>query len=31
MNKQFEDIMDKYAKGKPTIVPIRLPKLNKIG
>ena len=31
MNKQFEDIMNKYAKGKPTIVPIRLPKLNKIG
>jgi glycosyltransferase involved in cell wall biosynthesis len=31
MNKQFEDIMDKYVKGKPTIVPIRLPKLNKIG
>jgi glycosyltransferase involved in cell wall biosynthesis len=31
MNKQFEDIMEKYVKGKPTIVPIRLPKLNKIG
>ncbi len=31
MNEQFKDIMDKYAKGKPTIVPIRLPKLNKIG
>jgi glycosyltransferase involved in cell wall biosynthesis len=31
MNTQFEDIMNKYAKGKPTIVPIRLPKLNKIG
>jgi glycosyltransferase involved in cell wall biosynthesis len=30
MNKQFEDIMEKYAKGKPTIVPIRLPKLNKV-
>ena len=31
MNNQFENIMDKYVKGKPTIVPIRLPKLNKIG
>jgi glycosyltransferase involved in cell wall biosynthesis len=31
MNKQFEDIMERYVKGKPTIVPIRLPKLNKIG
>ena len=30
MNKQFEDIMEKYVKGKPTIVPIRLPKLNKV-
>lgn len=30
MNKQFESIMDKYVKGKPTIVPIRLPKLNKV-
>ena len=30
MNKQFENIMEKYVKGKPTIVPIRLPKLNKV-
>lgn len=30
MNNKFEQILDKYVKGKPTIVPIKLPKLNKV-
>lgn len=30
MHKEFEEIMEKYVKGKPTIVPIKLPKLNKV-